>query len=229
MAHLDTRKVPKIRRITDRFIDGQGFDDRLGCAWAYKLSEELGADLLLTDHEESGGTTGQFHKLKNYNWIVEFDREGVDVVTYDLDNPIFLKALKDYWKIGNGSYTDLCELKTDACCFNLGLGHYNSHGRKAYINIKEMRDQINKFRHFFAEHKDIKYTQIKHQANYLFSESNVCEFCNAAYGTEIFDTIICYSCFQDIIASHYNFDMTNERDALDMLDYDYKNLCRRSR
>ena len=148
VAHLDTIQVPRIERITDKIVYGQGFDDRLGCMLAYELSKELDADLLLTNHEESCRTTGQFHNLKDYNWIVEFDREGTDVVTYGLDNLEFRQALLEHWHIGYGSFSDICELKTDACCFNLGLGHYNSHSKDAFVILKKLDQQIERFKIF---------------------------------------------------------------------------------
>jgi len=111
VAHLDTVQTPKIRGSKSGLISGQGFDDRLGCMLAYDLSEELEADLLLTDHEEVGLTTAVYHQVKDYNWIVEFDREGTDVVTYGLDSPEFRRQLNNFWRIGYGSFSDICDLR----------------------------------------------------------------------------------------------------------------------
>lgn len=207
VAHVDTVRIPRMRRTTKDFIVGQGFDDRLGCLLAYDLSGELGADLLLTDHEEKCGTTGRFHKLKDYNWIVEFDREGTDVVTYDLDSPEFRELLREHWEIGFGSYSDISELKTDACCFNLGIGHYDSHGKKAYVNVREMEEQIAKFKRFYADHKDMKYTRIERPKYDKFwtEDIMICEFCGMNYGTQIFDTAVCADCFEVMTENFYGY------------------------
>jgi len=200
VAHVDTVRTPRLHKSDGRYIRGRGFDDRLGCMLAYNLSKELNADLLLTDHEERGGTTAKYHKIKDYNWIVEFDRESTDIVTYGLDSPEFKQALMGFWNIGFGSYSDICDIKTDACCFNLGLGHYNSHGKKSFVCIRETEQQIKKFREFYAMNKDIKYTQ-----QYSFTERDaVCEFCEQQYGIEVFDTVVCNDCFEMMVENYYS-------------------------
>ncbi len=200
IAHLDTVQKPKIKKSSVKYIYGQGFDDRLGCMIAYNLSEELGADLLLTDLEESGVTTVAYHKMKDYNWIVEFDREGTDVVTYDLDSKEFRQVLGEYWKIGFGSYSDICSIETDVCCFNLGIGHYNSHSKKAFIIIKEMEKQIALFKKFYAANKNIRY-----EKKIEFDGSGVlCEFCNSAYGVGVYGVGICADCF-DIMINDFSY------------------------
>lgn len=211
VAHLDTVRKPRLRKSDRRYIHGQGFDDRLGCMLAYNLSKELGADLLLTDHEEGGGTTARYHKTKDYNWIVEFDREGIDVVTYGLDGYDFRQILENYWNIGFGSYSDICDIKTDACCFNLGLGHRNSHSKNSFIKIKELESQIDKFKEFYAVHKDTKYVRTKQTRNFTddrhyltekdrsyFVGDVICEFCGADHGTKIYGYIVCSACFENM-------------------------------
>ena len=217
VAHLDTIQKPKIfKRSNENVIYGQGFDDRLGCMLAFNLSEKLGADLLLTDHEEACGTTGKYHKLKDYNWIVGFDREGTDVVTYRLDNLEFRSVLGEYWGIGFGSYSDICDLKTKACCFNLGIGHYQSHSKKACVFVKETEKQIDKFKLFYAEHKDMKYVRDVQQHDHWVSEDMVCEFCGSWLCERVFDSDICSACFQDM-RDHYTY-----KDSVDMCDYCYE-------
>ena len=67
VAHLDTVIKPKFHGKTNKRIYASGLDDRLGCLIAYELSEQLNADLLLTDHEESGGTTIAYQDCEKYN------------------------------------------------------------------------------------------------------------------------------------------------------------------
>jgi len=115
VAHIDTVQTPKFIKKTKKRIWAQGLDDRLGCTIAYQLSEELNTDLLICDNEEKCRSTGQFHELKDYNWIAEFDREGKDVVTYDLDCESFRNAISEYWKQGFGTFSDILKLQTTTC------------------------------------------------------------------------------------------------------------------
>jgi hypothetical protein len=184
VAHTDTVHKPALLgRIKDR-VFATGGDDRLGCYLAYTLSEKLGADLLLTDNEETGQTTAQHHNCKDYNWIVEFDRAGTDVVSYDMDNKEFLAELGKHWKIGIGSFTDITMLDTEACCFNLGIGYYDAHGSFSYFIPAEMDLQVQKFLKFYEKNKDIKYVQdFKPRQDFGFNRQSygtgydICDYC----------------------------------------------------
>ena len=164
----------------------------------------------MTDHEENGMTTAKYHKLKDYNWIVEFDREGTDVVTYGLDSLEFRQQLTKYWEIGFGSFSDICDLDTDVCCFNLGIGHYNSHSKKAFVNIKKMKKQIETFRLFYEANKDTKYKrEIRESRKHIFYDDadEICEFCNMTCGVTVFGVSVCEDCFQVMIN---NFDCSTD-------------------
>ncbi|HDY67366.1 MAG TPA: hypothetical protein ENH85_06230 [Candidatus Scalindua sp.] len=123
MAHIDTNCAPELKKHAGNRLWAAGLDDRLGCALASHLAECWGVDLLLCDFEEEAKSSGQYHELKDYNWIAEFDRNGGDVVTYDLDNDEFLENLNRYFKVGWGTFSDLCMLNTTACCVNIGIGY----------------------------------------------------------------------------------------------------------
>ena len=157
VAHLDTVLSPRFKRIQGQRLFATGLDDRLGCAIAYQLSAELGVDLLLTDLEETGRTTGQYHDCARYHWIAEFDRAGKDIVTYDLDSADFRDALGKYWKVNFGLYSDIASMKTDVCCMNLGIGYQNAHGEDSYVDLSITRKQIKKFRRFYAQHHDTRF------------------------------------------------------------------------
>ena len=157
IAHLDTVLTPQIKRITNKRIYAQGLDDRLGCYAAFNLSKELGADLLLTDNEESMASTAEFHKCKSYNWVVEFDRGGSDVVTYELDNKKFRGAIKQFWGLGIGSFSDIAFLNTKACCMNVGVGYKKAHSEDSYVDLLVYNEQMKKFREFFGINKDRKF------------------------------------------------------------------------
>lgn len=208
VSHIDTVKKPKFIRKTKRRIYASGLDNRLGCLIAYELSKELKADLLICDHEEMARSSGQFHELKEYNWIVEFDRAGDDVVTYDLDCKDFRRALSDYWKIGFGCFSDVCQLNTNVCCMNVGIGYEFAHSVDSYVCKKTMNRQIEKFKQFYQEHKDTQYKQDKQDDKFdVFDYWNVdhkqyageCELCGIMANVDyIFGHIICKDCFDDM-------------------------------
>jgi len=209
IAHIDTVLSPKyIRKKTKkkkvRRVYAQGLDDRLGCMVAYELSTELQADLLITDHEESAASTGQFHDLKDYNWIVEFDRAGNDVVTYNLDCADFVDVLDRFWDVGYGSFSDVCQLKTDVCCMNLGIAYEYAHSKDSYVDVVKLEEQIEQFKLFYAEYKDTEFKQ-----NHIYNDGDVddygcysyedeCEVCNTVKDDceYVHNHYICAECFE---------------------------------
>ena len=205
VAHLDTVQKPKYRKRKKNKIYASGTDDRLGCHIAYKLSKELKEDLLLCDNEEQAKSTAKYHDCKDYNWIVEFDREGEDVVTYDLDCTAFITELRNDFRIGFGSFSDICSLNTTACCVNIGIGYRNGHSTKSYIDSLVLSRQIDRFRKFYERNKDIKYTkdikntwwQNTHQL-YGFEE---CEICGCL-GEKFHNWCLCEDCFEQVL-NHY--------------------------
>lgn len=214
VVHIDTVQKPKFVRNRKtksgklKRIYAQGLDDRLGCMIAFQLSEELNADLLICDNEEKCRSTGQFHELKDYNWIVEFDREGKDVVTYDMDCDKFRNALSDYWKIGFGSYSDIMNLQIQACCMNLGLGHHFGHSKDSYVDVKVFHQQIAKFKSFYHKYKDVAFTRDYHEAygfdsysrQYYADKYGECELCGGIANVEkIFTYRVCEQCFDAMI------------------------------
>ena len=200
VAHIDTVQPPKYKRIRKtkskkvKRLYAQGLDDRLGCLIAYELAERLGADLLLTDNEERVYSTSRFHQCKQYNWIAEFDRAGCDIVTYGLDSMEFLSALEKHFTIGIGSYSDIYDLQTDVCCFNVGIGYELAHSQDSYVVVKTMQEQINRFLAFYAENKDIEYKQ-DHTFDYWEQNCDQCDICGI-YGAEsVYGYYICEDCF----------------------------------
>ena len=208
VAHLDTVHPPKYKRTRGhkaKRIYAQGLDDRLGCLIAYELSERLGADLLLTDNEEIFQTSARYHDCRDYNWIAEFDRAGGDVVTYDLDSPDFLSALGEYFPIGMGAYSDICDLETEAACVNIGIGYELAHSLDSYVVVQTMQDQIERFLLFYAENKDIVYRHAYPVWEDRLAYSNRCDVCSIAHADEIHGYFLCEDCFYTIFEAHiYN-------------------------
>jgi|GEM_PF-5093135 len=208
IAHLDTVLPPRLIKQTKDRVYATGLDDRLGCMVAYNLSLEFDVDLLLTDNEEIGKTTAFYHDCKDYKWIAEFDRAGSDVVTYDLDNEQFHNDLDDCFAIGIGSYSDICSLDTLACCVNIGIGYRKAHNKDSYVDISILKKQTEKFREFYAEHKDTKYTQRTwtqyNDYGYSYNGNGYdydcdCDRCGDNNAEPIFEYFLCESCIEILV------------------------------
>jgi hypothetical protein len=144
VAHLDTvQKLSGIKKRVENTIYAHGLDDRLG-AFAITNLLPYRVDWLFTDHEEVGRSTAQYFEVpKDYRYCMQFDRCGVDVVTYDLDSPEFLSDIrKAGGKLGWGSYTDLCYLDTNICCVNFGTGYYKPHDRDSFADLDELLSMV---------------------------------------------------------------------------------------
>ena len=223
VAHLDTVVTPRFMKSTKKNIWAAGLDDRLGCAVATVLGEELGADVLLCDHEESGQSTSKFHDLKEYNWIAEFDREGDDVVTYDLDSVEFCQAINKYFHQGCGTFSDICMMDTSVCCMNVGIGIKHSHSKDSYVNKKQLRNQIEAFKEFHSEYKNVKFKQdyrhfmspttattgygfSQRQTAYTYADDcgyDICDFCGMVQGEKIFNYHTCEDCFDSMLQEYF--------------------------
>jgi len=206
VAHLDTVQKPKIGKHKKNRICGRGFDDRLGCHIAHKLAGEYEVDLLLCDNEEIGRSTAFYQDCKNYNFIVEFDRAGDDVVTYEKDCEEFRESLLKYWKMGFGSFSDVSFLQTDCCCVNIGIGYHHAHSKNSHVNTAQLYDQLNKFDNWFKENRSIAYKQDDNysdnwdEPDYSDIFEIACDGCGEMtdYNTAFFfgDYILCKNCEQ---------------------------------
>ncbi len=211
VAHLDTVLPPKIKKCTKKRLWATGLDDRLGCLLAYELGAKLCADILLTDDEEKCVSTAQHHMTKNYNWTVEFDRVGDDVVTYGIDSHDFRMALTECWDIGIGSYSDIVDLPTLTCCFNLGIGYECAHSKDSYVDFRILRQQLRKFEWFYEKHHDTKFMAderlaVPEMANpYHYSNyDDTCDMCgNEDDVEEVHSYLICKNCFGQILNNFF--------------------------
>lgn len=136
----------------------QSLDDRLGVFTILDCLPRLGisVDVLLTENEEFGlSTAASFTPYKKYNWMVGFDRRGTDTVTYQYN---WKGILKDYFRSGVGTYSDIVDLDHLGCLgLNVGIGYYNEHTPKCHAIISKWFSQLNRFIKFYFDHKDIPY------------------------------------------------------------------------
>lgn len=162
VAHMDSVQFSSHFRVTGDRVYCPKLDNRIGVYIITSLLPQMGiiTDILLTTGEESGMSTAMFFEPhKEYNWIVEFDRTGTDVVLYDYYGAKIINALEYCgFDIGHGSYTDICEMEhLGVKGFNVGIGMYDYHSLKSYVNLSEMKGSIEKFSRFYDAFSDTKF------------------------------------------------------------------------
>lgn len=135
-------------------------DDRLGVHTILDYLPSLGVkfDTLLTEGEESFNSTAQlFRTKKQYNWVVEFDRRGTDAVLYDYDGDGWQKVVKQYFPIGQGSFSDISTLEVGCKALNVGIGYHNEHCDDSYMLLDEYLLQMARFLLFYEEQAENSY------------------------------------------------------------------------
>ena len=157
VCHVDT----VVHKPAYRQKKGKAFstalDDRLGIYILTELLPQEGIllDWLLTDNEECCASTARdFAPPREYNWLIEFDRAGSDVVMYQYDAPMFDELLRPYGlALGSGSYSDIADLDAlGVSGFNWGIGYHQQHTSACYVDLAEMRRQVDRFAAFYHEH-----------------------------------------------------------------------------
>jgi hypothetical protein len=151
VAHLDT--VVRDEQRTCRFLvtaDGSqvvfsgALDDRLGAYIILELLPKLGLtyDVLLTVGEESGQSTAAYFEPpagKQYDYMIEFDRGGTDVVMYQYEDDEVAQLVKDCGaRVGSGSFSDVSYLEhLEIKGFNWGVGYQDYHGPRAHAFLDD--------------------------------------------------------------------------------------------
>lgn len=154
VAHLDT-VLDSTPFIHNGIVHCPQLDDRLGVWVLLHLLPSMGVnlDVLLTDNEEIGDSTGQwFIPKKQYNWIIEFDRAGTDIVFYQY------KGFAKHWsgiKHGMGSYSDISFMDhIGVMAANIGIGYHGQHSDYCYADLRDTYRQVRLFSKFFAKHQN---------------------------------------------------------------------------
>ncbi len=159
VAHVDSVQSSRVFMETEmkdgtQCISSPVLDDRLGVYTLLCLLPALGihADILLTTDEECGGSTSKcFPKNKQYNWMMEPDRMGVDAVHYQYTDSEWKSAIAGAgWHVERGSYSDIASLGHLGCCgVNIGVAYERYHALDAYMVIKPYIHSIAKFLRFY--------------------------------------------------------------------------------
>jgi len=166
VAHMDWVDVPYRfnRDAAKTRIRCPRLDDRLGVYTILDFLPSIGieADVLLTDDEEIGKSTAKyFVPPREYKWVVEFDRRGEDVVTYDLDSADWLDAIRGAgFNVARGSFSDICYLDSlDCCMMNVAVGYHQEHQPTCYLEISEWKRQMVRFRRFWTRYQNVGFDQ----------------------------------------------------------------------
>jgi len=162
VAHLDT--VMAATRRKARFVDTEAgpivfsgaLDDRLGAYIILDLLPKLGInyDILLTVGEESGCSTAQyFEPDKQYNWMIEFDRGGTDVVMYQYDDAEVRELVRNCGaEPDNGIFSDISYMDhLDIKGFNWGVGYHDYHGPKSHAYLLDTMSMVGKYTRFHEQ------------------------------------------------------------------------------
>jgi hypothetical protein len=162
VAHLDTVARASNRRCT--FVESaagpvvfsRALDDRLGAYVILDLLPKLGitTDLLLTVGEEQGQSTAAFFRSdKQYDWMIEFDRGGTDVVLYEYHCDDLVDRVGDAGaEVDIGSFSDIAELEHLGCKgMNWGVGYQDYHSARSHAFLNDTFEMVAKFLDFHEQ------------------------------------------------------------------------------
>lgn len=211
VGHLDAVLYSSPRIRGNRIYCPQ-LDDRLGVATILNLPAFVQVDILLTDNEERGRSTACFFDApRQYNWIVEFDRQGTGCVTYQYDDPAWVNAIKANALYEYGSYSDIVDLgHLKASGVNWGVGYHNQHTQNCFVDVREHDLMVRQFLDFYrANHKKsfphvdrapmANYTWTKKEYHYKaeqYYRAGFCEYCGHPKQDD--RELLCAQCLEDI-------------------------------
>lgn len=169
VAHLDTCVLPDERKTVlaetaggDVVYSG-ALDDRLGAYVILDLLPKMGieVDWLFTVGEEDGQSTASFfepseHHDREYNWIIEFDRGGTDVVLYQYDcEDLRGKVEETGRRVGDGAFSDISFMEhVGRKAMNWGVGYRDYHTTRGHVWLTDLFLMVDAFVAFHAEYKD---------------------------------------------------------------------------
>lgn len=172
VAHVDYLRSGVVHKNNRKVIVSSALDDRAGVYIALNMLDDYGivADVLLTDEEESSNSTVAMigaGMLQKYNWIVQLDRRGTDVVTYGYTE--LAPKLSKFWDVQKGSFSDIAYLEdiNPVSAFNLGVGYHKEHSEDCHLIYRQLHRQLCKLREFYDQYRDVRMER-KHFAGELY-------------------------------------------------------------
>ncbi len=172
VAHLDTVQSAAPKWLSPWIVNTPDLDDRLG-VWILlsllpRLHPDVKYDVLLCDSEEVGQSTAKdFAKAigtdHRYNWLIEFDRKGVDVVTYDYDADGWDELLAaEGLTIGSGAFSDISYLESMGVKgVNFGCGYHGAHRPDCWADLRETKLQVDRFADFFRQYHAVRFPHVE--------------------------------------------------------------------
>lgn len=161
VAHLDTVVAHEDRTATlvekAGIVFSGALDDRLG---AYVITHMLPAmgiecDWLFTVGEENGMSTAEFfdpaeHGKEGYNWIIEFDRGGTDVVLYQYEDEELVDRVEATGvDVAQGIFSDISSMESlGTKAINWGVGYRDYHSTRGHVWLEDLFFLIDAFAEF---------------------------------------------------------------------------------
>ncbi len=166
VAHLDTVVYPDERGASYAktqagvVIHSGALDDRLGAYTILDMLPNLGitVDVLFTVGEEMGqSTAAYFAPEKQYDWMIEFDRGGTDVVTYQYQDKDLVDCVRESGaRHGQGIFSDISYLDHLGCKgLNWGVGYQDYHSKRGYAYLDDYCDMIDYWQVFHAMNEGV--------------------------------------------------------------------------
>ncbi len=171
VAHCDWVDACHKIEIGELYVKTPRLDDRLGVYTILDLlpKMDINVDILLTTDEEIGASTADlFVPSKKYNWIVEFDRRGVDAATYHYYG--MDKYAEKYFNVVTGSFSDISFMDIGCCGINVGVGYYREHSRDCFVNLGDYCRQMIKFKKFYNRFKDVSIPHVSAARKYYYKK-----------------------------------------------------------
>lgn len=201
VAHCDTLHsdsgVYPVKLPSETLVFCQKCDDRLGVYTILDLLPSLGVnmDILLTMNEERGQSTARLFKTdKKYDWIVEFDRNGMDAVTYSYGDKEWHDVLEEYFIVNHGSFSDISDLQHLHCkAFNVGVGYHDEHNLRSFFVLEEYRQQISRFIAFYDKHRNSHFTHEKREIPTYMSQGGFWNAYGYGWGNRMYDDDYLYT------------------------------------
>lgn len=154
IAHIDTVLGEGwVFDAGDGIVYSPALDDRLGVYTFFWEFDGVECDILLTDHEEIGQSTAQWFEVgREYNWLVQFDRHGTDVVMYQYDTRENRDRLIGAGaQPGLGTFSDIAYLDwLGVAGFNWGTGYHLEHSRNCHVVVAEYEAMLGQFLAFYT-------------------------------------------------------------------------------
>jgi hypothetical protein len=175
VAHMDVASSVNqnlmLRVIKERdttILMHPALDDRLGIFAILYLFPQYGihTDILLVTDEEICASSAEdfaYECEKQYNWIVELDRAGEDVVMYEYrrNSQLVEDLVSSDFKLGLGSYSDICAMVSlEVSAFNMGIGYHHQHTDQCCAVLDQLGRQMGRLKEFYDDFKDKPYKHV---------------------------------------------------------------------